>query len=219
MADIRGFAAHSQVGYGSLFDVFNDPARRASTHFWISQTGVLEQYVDTDTQAWAHGPGNPYFWSSEFEGMSYNDGPREMEGDPFTSAQIDKAGELIAWLHGLAEFPVVINTEGLAGHGLTPHRLLMQTACPGMLRLSQYQELVLATLRHLDPNPAPTPTPPPPEEDDMNLAQYVLAVEAAYKMAGNTDLPHQLEWCRKIANAATVAEKDHELASMLNALG
>lgn len=153
MSDIRGFVAHSQVGYGSLFDVFNNPARKASTHFWISRKGELEQYVDTDVQAWAHGPGNPFYWSSEFEGMSYNDGPQEMDGDALTSAQLDMGGRLMAWLHSLHPYPVVVNVIGLNGYGLTPHRDLMQTACPGKLRLSQYPELVLATLRYLEPVP------------------------------------------------------------------
>lgn len=162
MNGIRGFAPHTQVGDGSLYAMFNNPTRKASTHFWVGKLGRLEQYVDTSRVAWAHGPGNPYFWSAEFEGM---------DDEPYTSIQIDTGGRLIAWLHDLIPFPLVINRDGVTGKGITPHRDLMSTSCPGDTRLAQYPELVLAALRHLDGNPG---VDMPLDANDLNQIKALI---------------------------------------------
>jgi N-acetyl-anhydromuramyl-L-alanine amidase AmpD len=57
-ARVRAFVCHSQEGYGSLHAFFSNPARGASTHFWIGRDGRVEQYVDTDDTAWGNGERN-----------------------------------------------------------------------------------------------------------------------------------------------------------------
>lgn len=47
--------AHSAEGYGSLFNLFNNPARGGSTHLWLSKRGVFEQYILFDRAAWGNG--------------------------------------------------------------------------------------------------------------------------------------------------------------------
>ncbi len=149
--DIRGFVPHCQVGNGSLQAFFSNPATQASAHFWISKTGTLEQYVDTQDMAWAEAAGNPYFWSCEFEGQV---------DEPMTSQQLDMGGRLIAWLYGLHSFPLVVNTSP-DGQGITPHYAGGAAwgghSCPGPLRFQQFDELILATLRYLDQGGDMTP--------------------------------------------------------------
>lgn len=178
--NIRGFVPHVQVGNGSLHDFFSNPATQASAHFWISKTGTLEQYLDTDDMAWAEAAGNPYFWSCEFEGQV---------DEPMTPQQIDKGGQLIAWLHGIQPFPLVVN-EDPNGAGITPHRAGGQAwgghSCPGDVRFGQYPALVLSALRYLDPNAAPTP------EDDMPLTPddvTAVALAVVNKLNEDSDRP------------------------------
>lgn len=161
MAQIRGFVPHCQVGNGSLADFFNRSATQASTHFWISKTGVLEQYVDTDDKAWAEGAGNAYFISSEFEGQV---------DEPMTSQQLDMGGRLIAWTYqNVGQFPLAVN-EHPDGQGITPHYAGGAAwgghSCPGPLRFQQYPELILAALRYMDEG-----------DDDMTDAQMDQLVD------------------------------------------
>ena len=146
MFPIRGFVPHTQVGTGSLAEFFDRPATQASAHFWISKSGTIEQYVDSDDRAWAQGAGNAYFISCEFEGGI---------ADPFTPQQIDQGGRLIAWCYrNVGPFPLQVN-EHPDGQGVTPHYAGGQAwgnhSCPGPgPRFGQYGELILAALRWLE---------------------------------------------------------------------
>jgi hypothetical protein len=155
---VRGPVPHAQVGYGSLFRRFNDPAVQASSHFWISKTGVIEQYVDTDVKAWAEGDGNPNFWSIEFEGMT---------GEPLTPEQITAGGRLCAWLHAIDPFPLVVNTDPFQS-GYTPHfaggRSWGGHTCPlPGPRFDQFADLIEATRQQLG---GAAPAPATDQEDD-----------------------------------------------------
>ena len=197
MAPIRGFIPHVQVGDGSLHDFFDNPARQASAHFWISKTGTLEQYVDTDDKAWAEAAGNPYFISCEFEGQV---------DEPMTSQQLDMGGRLIAWVYGnVGQFPLVVN-QSPDGNGITPHfaggAAWGNHSCPGPLRFQQYDELILAALRYM-PDAQP-------QEDEVDQGYLDAIVETRDNV-------------RKLAAASGTAEAvksltDADLAAIAKAV-
>lgn len=155
---IRGYTAHTQVGNGSLYGFFNNPNTHASSDFWISKKGKLEQYVDPDKHnPWSQGSGSTAFISVENEGRPE---------DPFTVEQIDTNGRLLAWLitNGY-RIPLEVH-EDKHDSGLVPHYAWFDEnghTCPGPgPRFGQYPALILAALRYLDETP--------PEDDDMPTA-------------------------------------------------
>jgi hypothetical protein len=137
-----GLVLHVQQGTGSLAGYFNNPASQVSAHFWVSQAGALEQYVDTDLQAWAEEAGNVDYLSVETEGF---------DTAPLTSAQISMLGVLLAWCASTYKFPLT----GPVAHGqsgFTPHCNPDGTPdpawgnhpCPGTIRLGQMGQIITA---------------------------------------------------------------------------
>lgn len=117
---------HQQVGNGSLWAFFNNPAKEVSAHFWVAKGGLGEQYVDTFRVAWHARDANGRCLGVELEGHP---------GEPITAEQIATMGRILAELaqtDGLAL--VEANTQGERGVGY--HRLWVATACPSDLRLS-----------------------------------------------------------------------------------
>lgn len=150
ISTVKGLVLHVQVGNGSLYGYFNNPSTQASAHFWVSKTGALEQYVDTDTVAWAQAAGNPNYLSVETEGF-----PTE----PLTSDQILRVSSLLLWSSVQYKFPIV----GPVAHGqqgFTPHCNPDGTpdpawgnhSCPAPIRLGQMPAIVAS----LTPSPAPS---------------------------------------------------------------
>lgn len=105
-----GFAVHVQAGNGSCYPEFDNPASQVSSHFWISQGGALQQYVDTGLMAWAEEAGNGYYISCEFEGEP---------SEAMTAQQMATGGRLLAWCSQSDGFPLVAVDHG--GHGVTTH--------------------------------------------------------------------------------------------------
>src|SRR5580765_278338 len=83
-----GLVLHVQQGNGSVFGEFQNPASQASYHFWVSKAGVLEQYVDTDSQAWAQIAGNSSYTSIGTEGVVE---------EPLTDAQMAQIAKVYKW--------------------------------------------------------------------------------------------------------------------------
>jgi N-acetylmuramoyl-L-alanine amidase/Putative peptidoglycan binding domain len=140
----RGLIVHVTQGYGSPFGWFNTPSSLASSHLWLSKTGVYEQFVDFATKAWAQEQGNPYWISVETEGYTTED---------LTLFQITRLAELYAW--GMAEmgWPAKL-AAGPDDSGLGTHAMGGSAwgghPCPGDLRTSQLPEiLALASQIHL----------------------------------------------------------------------
>jgi hypothetical protein len=129
MASHKGLVLHVQVGNNSLYGFFNNPATKASAHFWAAKSGALEQYVDTDVVAWAQAAGNPNYLSVEGEGY-----PNEA----MTPAQEATIARLLSWSAGLYGFPIT----GPVAHGAsgftqhcnldgTPDPAWGNHSCPG----------------------------------------------------------------------------------------
>nr|WP_232291877.1 N-acetylmuramoyl-L-alanine amidase [Frankia sp. QA3] len=143
---ILGLIPHVQVGTGSLFSWFNNPASKVSAHLWLSRTGAIEQYVPFDRRAWAEAAGNPYWISCECEGYDTED---------YTPIQIVRLAELFRW--GMHEFgwePRI--TDSPARGGLGTHRmggaLWGGHSCPGDIRANRRRDILARAVS------APPPT-------------------------------------------------------------
>lgn len=144
MADEWGVVMHQQVSYGSLFGYFNDPASQVSAHFWVSQSGTIEQYVDSETVAWHGLILNLNYCGIEFEGMPT---------DAITPAQVDAGGLILAEGNRRHGWPFLeADANGQRGFGY--HRMAVATACPSDLRLSARPAILAAAQ-------GPAPGPPP----------------------------------------------------------
>src|SRR4051794_18347581 len=113
---------HVQAGTGSLYGYFN-ASSRPNSHFWVSYTGVVEQYVDTTFQARADYQGNDATVSIETEGGT---GPHA-DTDPWKSAQVDAMVALVAWIMETHEIPKKLAENSYldseSSRGLSWHRL------------------------------------------------------------------------------------------------
>lgn len=132
----RGVLMHQQVGYGSLFGFFNNPASQVSAHFWIPRSGRAEQYVDSTRVAWHARQLNVEWCGVECEGMPT---------DPITDSQVEQFGAILA--EGARRHGWPIKLAANAGDtGLGYHRMPggVNTACPSDLRLSRRPDIVAA---------------------------------------------------------------------------
>ena len=153
-----GLILHVQAGNGGLSGWFDNPAAKASSTWWVSKAGTLEQYVDADLTAWAQGTGNGEYNSVETEGY-----PTE----PLTAVQEASLARLYAWGVTTYRWPLVTaETPGQAGfgwHGMGGGAWGGHTGCPGDLRKNR-RPAILAAAGGTIPAPAPTPEPEPPLE-------------------------------------------------------
>lgn len=112
---------HVQAGNGSLYGFFNAP-NRASSHFWVSKKGAVEQYVDTKYRAEADLDGNDATISIETEGGTGS----TADSDPWTDAQIEALVPLIEWIMDTHKIPKVLAESAhtnSTSRGLSWHRL------------------------------------------------------------------------------------------------
>jgi len=146
----RGLVLHVQDGNNSPFGWFNNPVAQASSDFWVSKTGLIEQYVNTGVDyAWAQAAGNPYYASVETEGHP---------DEPLTAAQIEGVATIYAWGHGEFAWPLVV-VDSTTAHGLTYHGVGGaawggHTGCPGDLRKPQRAAIMARAIALVAP-PAP----------------------------------------------------------------
>lgn len=113
---------HVQAGTGSLFNFFN-ASGRASSHFWVSYGGGVEQYVDTKLQAEADLDGNDATISIETEGGTGS----TADTDGWTQAQLDALAALCRWIMDTHGIPKKLAENSFSGNasskGLSWHRL------------------------------------------------------------------------------------------------
>lgn len=165
-----GLVLHVQQGDNSLYGWFNNPNSQVSATFWVSKTGVVEQYVDTDITAWAQAAGNSTYNSVETEGYST---------DPLTEQQIQALAALYLWGNTAYKWPFVVadipGEFGLGWHGMGGVAWGGHFDCPGYLRKAQMPIILqLAQGAVIQP-----PQPSLPGDDDMkfvhvNNQQYLL---------------------------------------------
>lgn len=165
MARNMGLLLHHAVANGSLYTQFNTPGPDAvSAHFWVSKTGVIEQYVDSNTVAWHAMQMNDTYCGVETEGCV-----TDPYAEPMTEAMIAALAVLYhegnikhGWPYQLA------NADGQTGFGY--HRMGVATDCPCDVRLNKRQE-ILNRAKGTAPMPEP-PTPFYPPFPGTNLVNY-----------------------------------------------
>jgi hypothetical protein len=150
-----GLILHHAVADGSLFQHFNTPGPGAvSAHFWVSRSGIIEQYVDSEVQAWHAKQLNDNYCGVETEGCTQ--GPDYAE--PMSDAMVAGLARIYAegtrrhgWPNALA------NADGQDGFGY--HRMAVATACPCDVRLSRRAEILAYAFSGIRPEPPPPPRP------------------------------------------------------------
>ena len=153
----------------SLQDFFNRPNTNASSHFYVTKSGEVQQYVDADLIAWTSGDGNSTTVGIETEGLGTG---------TWTKAQYKSIVNLVAWLCKIYDIPakemknsrstsVGIGTHRLGVNGNFPlvgvqrgriqrggGELWSSTtgkACPGNDRQKQWPNLVKDVAKALTP--------------------------------------------------------------------
>lgn len=101
----------------SLFNFFN-VGGRPDSHFYVLKNGTVEQYVDTDLQAYADLQGNPTTISVETQGGV-------KRGEKWTDAQINALAALFAWCSKTHSIKMELAKSSRPGEnrGLSWHRL------------------------------------------------------------------------------------------------
>ncbi|WP_405645346.1 N-acetylmuramoyl-L-alanine amidase [Streptomyces uncialis] len=127
----QGLIMHVQEGEGSLFERFSDPSTRSSAHFWVSQAGVIEQYISVHDRAWTQGAGNVGWASLETSGFA---------SKPLTTAQVASVARVYAWGAREHGWPLEV-ADSPDGRGLGTHEMGGASwgghACPGPIRAGQ----------------------------------------------------------------------------------
>ncbi|GHF32617.1 N-acetylmuramoyl-L-alanine amidase [Streptomyces sp. NPDC001262] len=134
----RGLVLHVQLGDNSPYDWFNIEKSQASSDFWVSKHGVIEQFVETGTdRAWAQGKGNAYYASVETEGY-----PTE----PLTDAQVEGVAKVYAWGRETFGWPLQVvdstTEKGFTYHGAGGVAWCNHPDCPGALRKAQRPRII-----------------------------------------------------------------------------
>jgi hypothetical protein len=145
-----GLVLHVQEGNNSPAGWFNNPSSGASSTWWVSKAGALEQYVDANVCAWAQGNGNSTYNSVETEGY---------HNEPLTAAQEAMLAELYTWgaqtyiwPFNVAEAP---GQSGFGWHGMGGSAWGGHTDCPGDLRKPRRQPILdqARGIRPIGPQP------------------------------------------------------------------
>lgn len=154
--------AHSAAGRGSLYSFFKNSSNLES-HFWISEEGVIEQYIDTNTRADANLNANRFAISIETESS-----PSATER--WTEKQAAALVRLLDWICTTHNIPRAL-TKTWDGSGLGWHIQFgapgpwtpVSKSCPGPARIEQFKnEIVPAVARGVKPVEKPWVAPPFP---------------------------------------------------------
>jgi len=153
MARNMGLLLHHAVANGSLYNWFNNPSSQVSAHFWVSKSGLVEQYVDSEQVAWHAMQMNDTYCGVETEGCTPSD-------ENMTDAMVNALAEIYAEGHLRHGWPnELANADGQLGFGY--HRMGVATACPCDLRLNRRQDILNKAFGSAPPQPKP-PEPKPP---------------------------------------------------------
>lgn len=183
----------------SQFAWFNQERAKSSSHFHVSDSGTIEQYIDTDYMSWASGEGNSNSISIETQG----DGTK-----PWTPAQMDAIVRIIQWANKVHGVPIrMMQSSRSTEHGVGWHRLGVNgnfpdlpsplagrkqrgggetwssvvKSCPGDDRIRQVPELV----RRAQPTTTAIPVPSA-DTHTVQAGESWWSISQQYKMDMNT---------------------------------
>ena len=132
-----GLILHVQEGNGGLSGWFSNPTAGASSTWWVSKAGVLEQYLSADLCAWAQGDGNSSYNSVETEG--YHSEPLTVDQEATLASLYAWGAEHYGWEPFLAEAP---GQPGFGWHGMGGQDWGGHYDCPGDLRKPRRQPIL-----------------------------------------------------------------------------
>ena len=145
-----GLVLHHQAGNGSLYSFFNRSSSQVSAHFWVSKTGVIEQYVDTSRVAWHGRSLNTRYVGVETEGCGV-----APHAEPMTTAMFNAL--VLLYQEGIRRHQwaaQLANKDGEKGFGF--HRMAVATGCPCDVRLNRRMEIINKATGSTPPtNPLP----------------------------------------------------------------
>lgn len=135
-----GVVIHVQEGNNSPAGWFNNPAAPpASSHFWVSKAGAIQQFIDTAFQAWAQGAGNYNYLSVETEGWTT---------EPLSVEQTAGFASIMQWAAKTYGVPLVVTdtpgARGLITHGAGGVAWGNHPGCPGTIRAAQRADILAA---------------------------------------------------------------------------
>lgn len=196
----RAIIVHSAAGRGSLYGWWQNPQSNGlECHFWVSETGKVEQYVPTTVRADANGEANSFAISIETESSV-------QATERWTAAQAAALVDLIDWccrVHLIPRRQMSTPVDsGLGWHVMFgapgPWTRARGKTCPGPARIPQLRrEIIPAVAARLAAPPAkPTPPPAPPKGPLMALTdkEQTELLERVRRIDSSTrDLPARLE--------------------------
>jgi hypothetical protein len=177
IGDNRGLLLHHAVMNGSGWALFNNPATRASAHFWVFKDGRIEQYIDSAVVAWhsGNGNGNAWYCGVETEGCA-----APPHAEPMTEPMVAALARLYAEgarVHGWPN--ALIGSVGPRGFGF--HRMASSTACPCDVRLNRRPEILNRAF-----GGGGQPAPPDQGDDDLTPAQNKMLEEVWTRLLQGT---------------------------------
>ena len=149
----RGLVLHHQAGNGSLYSFFNNPASKVSAHFWVSKSGLIEQYVDTAKVSWHGRDLNSNWVGVETEGCA-----AAPHAEPMTDAMFNALVRLYREGNRRHGWPNQLASSN-GGRGFGYHRMAVNTACPCDVRLGRRAAILSAAFSGAS---APPPSSSPP---------------------------------------------------------
>jgi hypothetical protein len=148
----RGVCLHVAVSEAaSLFPYFSTAS--VDSHFYVTRSGSIEQYVDTDLVAYAQLDGNATLISVETQG-----GVTSPETEPWTAQQIDALARICGCAHDVDGVPLQLMRDSRAtSRGVGYHRLgvdpwrvpdgerwstVYGKTCPGSAKVAQIPQIL-----------------------------------------------------------------------------
>jgi len=178
---------HIADGLGSPFGWFESEQSRVSSHFWVSKTGVVEQYRPTTDTTWTNGIlcdpdlANPTVARIVSSGVNPNQVGISIEheghpGDVFPPAQDAATAELHAWLS--TEFGIALDRASVIGHCQLDN--CSRAHCPGP---SFPWSVVLD-----EEEPMPSPEVIALQDALFSLAAQIQALQPRWQAEGQTQM-------------------------------
>lgn len=159
----RAVILHSAAGRGSLYKFFLNSSNLES-HFWVSETGVIEQYISTNVRADANLNANSFAISIETESSV-------TATERWSPAQAAAIVKLVTWIcdtHGIPKKQI----ESATGSGIGWHIMFgspgpwtpVAKSCPGPARIKQARDEII-------PQVANAVVKPPQDTGELTVAQ------------------------------------------------
>jgi hypothetical protein len=122
----------------SLFEYFRDRSGGVESHFYVTWSGKIEQYRDTNWEADANWRANPFAVSIETQGWA---------GGTWNRRQLASIKRLLVWLQDEHAIPLreckTWSGSGLGYHSGFEEWSYTVKSCPGANRIAQFYDDVL----------------------------------------------------------------------------